>query len=149
MNALDEWEPSPDIDNAISCPECGEESLRLVAVQVHARGEDGEPTVVRVDLRSGEVYVTPAQRKTTGPAWASGRRATRSRWSGRRGRGKKEDGNDMITERARRECATIVAPPTGRVRVRLFHGGTPVHRPVLCEQERRRPGISGGELEGL
>ena len=52
MNALDEWEPSPDIDNAISCPECGEESLRLVAVQVHARGEDGEPTVVR-GLTSG------------------------------------------------------------------------------------------------
>ena len=66
MNALDEWEPSPDIDNAISCPECGEESLRLVAVQVHAGGEDGEPTVVRVDLRSGEVSVTPAQRTRLG-----------------------------------------------------------------------------------
>ena len=42
-------------DNILICPTCGYETLHQIAVEIHARQENSETTVVRVNFTTGQV----------------------------------------------------------------------------------------------
>ena len=46
-------------EHYLTCPNCGHDYMHQLAAEIHAREEDGEARVIRVDLKTGDITHDP------------------------------------------------------------------------------------------